>query len=103
MNTRHAQIGAQPLAGIFAGHLTHEQVANKVRMLFRDDLDHEAVCMMARDRIVWLAARVAEADELIAAVRAMRDLFDGPACTRQEEIDATRRVRAALDNIGGGK
>jgi len=29
-------------------------VASRVRMLLRSDLDHESVCTLARDRIVWL-------------------------------------------------
>jgi len=37
-------------------HLSDAQVAHSVRMLMRDDLDHEAVCVMARDRICYLSA-----------------------------------------------
>lgn len=47
-------------------HLSHKDLANRVRMLMRDDLDHEIVCAAARDRIAWLAARV---EELEAAER----------------------------------
>lgn len=36
-------------------HLTDAQVADRVRMLMRDDWDHEAVCTLARDRIATLA------------------------------------------------
>ncbi|WP_371436364.1 hypothetical protein [Polaromonas sp.] len=48
------------LVELAGGHFSHDQIASKVRMLGRQDLDHEAVCTMARDRIKWLAHRVAE-------------------------------------------
>lgn len=35
--------------------LTDEQVADKVCMLMRSDMDHEHVCTLARDRIASLA------------------------------------------------
>lgn len=42
---------------VFA-ELTDLQMANKVRMLMRDDLDHEAVCVGARDRIMYLSQQL---------------------------------------------
>ena len=42
-------------------HLSDAEVASKVRMLMRGDLDHEAVCAMARDRIRDLARNLAAA------------------------------------------
>ena len=45
-------------------HLTDQQVADAVRMLMRDQIDHEAVCTMARDRIVALSAQVTELQKL---------------------------------------
>lgn len=42
------------------------EIAGKVRMLMRDQLDHEAVCVMARDRIMALSKRVAELSALAA-------------------------------------
>lgn len=35
------------------------EVAGKVRMLMRGDLNHESVCVMARDRIMALSKEVA--------------------------------------------
>lgn len=35
-------------------------VAGRVRMLMRDQLDHEAVCTLARDRIMALSKRIVE-------------------------------------------
>lgn len=46
------------LSKLCAGHLTHDQVAAKIRMLMRDTIDHEMVCTMARDRIKWMAWRI---------------------------------------------
>ena len=40
-------------------HLSDAVVAGRVRMLMRNDLDHEAVCCMARDRIRDLSREVA--------------------------------------------
>ena len=40
------------------GHLSDAEIADKVRMLMRGDLDHEAVCVMARDRIKYLSERL---------------------------------------------
>ena len=54
----------KPIAG---SHLTDTQVASAVRMLLRDQLNHEAVCLVARDRIVSLAT---ERDQLKARLEA---------------------------------
>lgn len=59
---------ADTLAALAGGHLSHEEVANKVRMLMRTDLYHEAVCVVARDRIKWLASRVAELESALASL-----------------------------------
>lgn len=40
---------------IDAPELSDAEVAGRVRMLLRSDVDHEAVCMMARDRILYLS------------------------------------------------
>lgn len=47
-------------------HLSDEDIAHKVRMLMRSDLDHEGVVVGARDRILYLIARN---KELSAALR----------------------------------
>jgi hypothetical protein len=49
------------------GHLSDAEVAGKVRMLMRNDLDHESVCVMARDRIRDLSRYV---DALKGALQA---------------------------------
>jgi len=46
--------------------LSDEHMANKVRMLYRSDLDHESVCLGARDRIKCLAA---EKEQLLKACK----------------------------------
>lgn len=48
------------------------EVASRVRMLMRTDLDYEFVCTAGRDRIMYLSQKVMElkvlTDELLAAV-----------------------------------
>jgi len=72
---RHVKIAAQPLQEICGGHMTHDEVAVRVRMLMRSDLDHEAVVNMARDRIVWLAARLKDSQEELDAAAEQRDVL----------------------------
>ncbi len=74
------------------GHLTDHQMADKVRMLMRDTLEHEAVCCGARDRImflhqqqVWLMNTVASLTSVLNAARNMLE-EDG-----QAEIDRLMR------------
>lgn len=49
-------------------HLSDMEVAGRVRMLMRADLDHEAVCTLARDRIVYLADQLRLATDLAGTV-----------------------------------
>ena len=44
--------------------LSDEEVAGQVRMLMRDQLDHESICTLARDRIMALSKRVAELERV---------------------------------------
>jgi hypothetical protein len=55
---RHVEIASKPFAELAGATFSNDDVANSVRMLTRNDLGHEAVCTVARDRIVWLAGRV---------------------------------------------
>lgn len=48
-------------------HLSDAVVAGRVRMLMRTDLDHEAVCCMARDRIRDLSREVARQRSLLGS------------------------------------
>ncbi|PWJ88398.1 hypothetical protein C8D77_111121 [Mesorhizobium loti] len=42
------------------------EVAGRVRMLMRDDWNHEEICTLARDRIMGLSKRLAELRAAIA-------------------------------------
>lgn len=42
------------------GHMSDEWVADRVRMLSSHDIDHEAICCAARDRIMRLVLKVLE-------------------------------------------
>lgn len=57
---RFDQLVAGPHAG---ADLPHAEVANKIRMLTRHDLDHEAVCVIARDRIILLSHLLGEQEK----------------------------------------
>jgi hypothetical protein len=46
-------------------HLTDKEIATRVRMLLRGDLDHEALCTGARDRILNLSQKLQEANKLL--------------------------------------
>ncbi len=56
------------------------EVALRIRMLYRDQLDHEAVCTGARDRIMYLSqenerltAEGKRKDAVIETAKALRD------------------------------
>lgn len=49
------------------GRLTDIEMADKVRMLMRDTLQHEAICCGARDRIMYLSQQLAALRALIDA------------------------------------
>lgn len=78
---------------ISAPHLTDEEVARRVRMLMRDTLTHEAICCMARDRIMCLlkekeqlaraALRVSKACERAIEQAANIDILDVRAVQEQ--------------------
>lgn len=71
------------------GDLSDLQVAGKVRMLMRGDLDHEMVCTGARDRIMYLSQQVEYWKEVAecAAVATTKN----EACTIVENaIEASR-------------
>ncbi len=48
---------------------TDVQVADMVRMLLRDQLDHEMICVLARDRILALSGRFSELTSANADLR----------------------------------
>lgn len=56
---------------ISAPHLSDEEVAGRVRMLMRDQLDHEAVCTLGRDRIMCLTEELATARARISELEAL--------------------------------
>lgn len=46
-----------------------QRVAGQARMLYRDQLDHEAICVTVRDRILSLVEAIAELDREIDRLR----------------------------------
>lgn len=51
---------------IQGAHLSDMDVAGRIRMLMRGQLDHESVCTLARDRVVYLADRLGEIEAITA-------------------------------------
>ena len=47
------------------GHMSDIEVARIVRMLMRTDMDHEAVCVASRDRIMYLSQRVEYLEKIL--------------------------------------
>jgi len=70
-------------------------VAHKVRMLMRGQLDHEAVCTMGRDRIMYLSQRVSRLEE---ALRAVTNELESWNITEgdPEAVEAIKAGKAAL-------
>ncbi len=54
-------------------NLTDSEMAGKIRMMMRDDLDHELVCVMARDRIISLSDQISTARAALKVAVAERD------------------------------
>jgi len=48
--------------------LTDKQVASAVRMLMRDQLDHEMICTLGRDRIIDLSKQLDMAERALVEV-----------------------------------
>ena len=60
-------------ANMLGPQIPDEMVANMVRMLFRDQLDHEFVCTLARDRIRVLMAEKESLEKQLQAIAARAD------------------------------
>lgn len=54
------------------------EVAGRVRMLMRNDLDHELICTVARDRILCLAKEKERLSQLLLAARYLILAATGP-------------------------
>lgn len=76
-----------------AAGLSDMDVASKVRMLMRDDFDHEAVCTMARDRIVYLSDQLRIALSQVAGAKA-----EGRNAGLEEAAQAVVGLAAVVDH-----
>ena len=76
------------------GHMSHIEVANKVRMLMRNDLDHEAICTMARDRIMHLAGEVERMIDVLGDL--LHELPTPEEGDAGDGFDAIRRAQAIV-------
>lgn len=75
-------------------HLPDVQIASAVRMLMRDNLDHESVVCAARDRICALHV---EKSEMLAALKALIECDDARKGDLQQLYErACQLARAAI-------
>lgn len=58
-------------------YVSDEEVARKVRMLTRFDVDHEFICVLARDRIIQLSEAVKESVKLQSHYARLLNTYDG--------------------------
>lgn len=76
------------------GHMSDEWVANRVRMLTRNELWHEPICQAARDRIMRLSLKVAAYEHVTLP------MTDSPS-SGLTEIDGEKfNLPAILRHIG---
>lgn len=61
--------------GVQEHWISNAEVAGTVRMLFRDQLDHERVCTLGRDRILFLDQELRRALAALADLSAERDAW----------------------------
>lgn len=77
------------------------EVAGRVRMLMRNDIDHEFICTVARDRILCLAKEKERLSQLLLAAKHLI-LTGVPASleddTRGQWLALRDRWMALLDN-----
>lgn len=71
--SHYQTIGGYELTQMLYGNLSHAEMAYKVIMLDRRDMDFMAVIQGGRDRIIWLANQVGEKDLRIKALEAQVD------------------------------
>jgi hypothetical protein len=79
-------------------HLPDVEVASNVRMLMRDQLDHEAVCVTARDRIMWLSQ---ENERLRTELQARRSSSRATVGEVDKTIAAAKKIDAAIRSMAG--
>lgn len=81
-------------------HLSDAEMANYVRMLMRDDLDHEAVLTGARDRIMHLSARIAELERERDEARAGAEFWRSGSASGAALATAEKaRAAAAVERL----
>ena len=69
------------------GDKSHREIAGMVRMLMRTDLQHEAVCLAARDRIAWLAARVEQLEAALTPSTETKATYMGEFSVPLPDLD----------------
>jgi hypothetical protein len=78
------------------------EVAGRVRMLMRNDLDHEMICTVARDRILCLAKEKARYAQLLYAAKHLVLAATGPDGGPTDWNETRDRWLELLDEDGIG-
>ncbi len=79
---------------LLGAHFSDIQVANEVRMLMRSTFNHEGVCCMARDRIMFLSQQL---DLAIRKIHVAENLM----C--ETELAKFKKVADSLEINGDGR
>lgn len=91
-NHKSTALHSTDFGKLSGANLSHDGVAGRVRMLSRDQLNHESICVMGRDRIKWLAWRETElVKQNNAQLSEIRELKLALADTRNQ-LDIETRI-----------
>jgi hypothetical protein len=71
-------------------HLSDPEMALKVRMLTRNQLDHESVCVGARDRIMYLSQQLKISDAKVNNLEEEKALLEEKIYDLEEDISRSR-------------
>lgn len=96
---RFDQIVGRPMA---FGHKSHIELAGMIRMLGRNDLDHEPIVQAARDRICWLADQLGIYKTALASSQESAELRLACAQSAQERASRLETERDLARAIKDG-
>lgn len=80
------------------GHMSDEWVADRVRMLTRNDIDHEAICCASRDRIMRLTLKLEKCEIDRDAAVEQRDIQSRKARGFQQTVRLLAHLKSKLSS-----
>jgi len=81
------------------GNSSDIEVASKVRMLMRNDIDHEVVCMAGRDRIMYLSQQLELAENEIIKTQYSLHCMEQSGAFLGNALDQ-KMARGLVDSLG---